>query len=113
MTTEFLEGASVDERETCEDAAMSRRRELAAAPLLLLVEDFPDTRDSLSLLLRAAGFRVELAENGEDGVTKAKQLLPDVILMDLRMPVLDGSEATRRIHENAETRRVPVVAISG
>jgi two-component system, cell cycle response regulator DivK len=81
-------------------------------PLVLVVDDFRDAREMYAEVLELAGFRVEQAENGLDAVTKAKRLLPAVVIMDLSLPVMDGWEATRQIKANKSTRAVKVIAIS-
>jgi CheY-like chemotaxis protein len=81
--------------------------------LVLLVEDTLDTLDAFSLFLRAAGFRVETAVDGRQAVDKARALRPDVVVMDLALPELDGWEATHRIKSDPLTRHVPVVAFTG
>lgn len=82
-------------------------------PLILIVDDAPDARDMYGLYFEHRGFRVATARNGLEGVEKAVQLKPDVIVMDLAMPVMDGWEATRRIKTNAQTAHIPVVALTG
>ena len=79
---------------------------------VLVVEDHPEARESLAEFLRVCGFVVETAENGELAVAAAKAIHPDVIVMDLAMPVLDGWEATRRIKADWSTRDIPVIALS-
>lgn len=79
---------------------------------VLVVDDAPDIRELLGIMLRMKGCRVAEAENGQVAVELAPRVNPDLILMDLTMPVLDGFEATRRLREQRETRRVPVVAVS-
>ena len=79
---------------------------------VLVVDDSDDIRELLSTLLRGKGYHVVEAVNGEEAVELASRVNPRLILMDLGMPVLDGYEATRRIHGRRETRDVPVVAVS-
>ena len=81
--------------------------------LVLLVEDTLDTLEAFSHFLRGAGFRVETATDGRDAVDKTRALLPDVVVMDLALPELDGWEATHRIKSDPLTRHVPVVAFTG
>jgi CheY-like chemotaxis protein len=87
-------------------------RSRAKPPLVLVVDDFRDAREMYAEVLELAGFRVEQAENGAEAVSKAKRLLPAVIIMDLSLPVMDGWEATRQIKAYKHTRLVKVVAIS-
>ena len=81
--------------------------------LVLLVEDTLDTLEAFSHFLRGAGFRVETATDGRQAVDKTRTLLPDVVVMDLALPELDGWEATHRIKSDPLTRHVPVVAFTG
>jgi two-component system, cell cycle response regulator DivK len=79
----------------------------------LIVDDDEDTRELYAWSLRAAGWLVEAVANGEEVLFVAAAFAADVIVMDLRMPVIDGVEATRRLKANPFTRHIPVVAISG
>ena len=79
---------------------------------ILVVEDFADSRRLLSSLLRAKGYKVVEAADGGEGVLQAKRVRPDLILMDLAMPRLDGVEATRQLRQWQTLARVPIFAIS-
>ncbi len=79
---------------------------------VLIVEDFDDTRELLKMIVRLKGCDTAEAADGAQAVEAARREKPDLILMDLNLPVLDGWEATRRIHSARETRDIPVVAIS-
>ena len=79
---------------------------------ILLVEDNEDNRDMLSRRLERKGFMVIVAVNGQDGVSKASSEQPDLILMDMSLPVMDGWEATKIIKEQPETKKIPVVALT-
>jgi two-component system, cell cycle response regulator DivK len=79
---------------------------------ILLVEDNEMNRDMLSRRLSRHGFDVLIAENGEAGVDLAASEKPDLILMDMSLPVMDGWEATRRIKANPVTSRIPVIALT-
>jgi CheY-like chemotaxis protein len=79
---------------------------------VLIVEDFDDTRELLKLLVRSHGCDTAEATNGREAVALATSEQPDLILMDLNLPILDGWEATRRIHLANATSHIPVVAIS-
>jgi CheY-like chemotaxis protein len=79
---------------------------------VLLVEDNEMNRDMLSRRLIRRGFEVLLAVDGEQGVSMAAQDLPDIILMDMSLPVLDGWEATRRLKASETTRAIPVIALT-
>ena len=80
--------------------------------LILVVDDSPDNLAVISLYLQHQGYRVVTANNGEDAVAVAAQTLPNLILMDINLPTLDGLGATRRIRETEALREVPVVAIT-
>ena len=80
---------------------------------VLVVDDFDDAREMYAEYLEFAGFHVETACNGVEAVEKAQEASPDIILMDLSLPVMDGWEATRRIKQDARTRDIPVMALSG
>lgn len=79
---------------------------------ILLVEDNEMNRDMLSRRLLRKGYRILIAENGESGVALATSEQPDLVLMDMSLPVLDGWEATRRIKSDPATRRIPVIALT-
>lgn len=84
-----------------------------AAPLILVVDDFPDNRQMYAEYLTFSGLAVEEAENGHEALEKAFAMLPDLIVMDLSLPGLDGWEATRRLKNDARTKRIPVIALTG
>jgi len=79
---------------------------------ILLVEDNEMNRDMLSRRLQRKGYEVLIAVDGEAGVTMAVSERPDLILMDMSLPVLDGWEATRRLKEMLETAAIPVIALT-
>lgn len=79
---------------------------------ILLVEDNPLNRDMLSRRLVRAGHRVIIAEDGRQGITCAQTETPDVILMDMSLPEIDGWEATRQLKSDRATRRIPVIALT-
>lgn len=81
-------------------------------PKILLVEDNEMNRDMLSRRLTRNGFEITIAVNGQEGVDKATSDRPDLILMDMSLPVMDGWEATRQIKANAGTRAIPVIALT-
>jgi CheY-like chemotaxis protein len=82
-------------------------------PLILLVEDYSDAREMYAAFLKVSGFRVVEARNGVEAVDKGTRLRPDIILMDLALPGLDGWEATRRLKEDQRTHDIPVIALTG
>ena len=80
--------------------------------LVLLVEDTEDNRFMMRRLLEMSGYSVVEAKNGEEAVRMAKDERPELILMDLSLPIIDGLAATRRIRELPEMENVPIVAVS-
>jgi CheY-like chemotaxis protein len=83
-----------------------------AKPLVLLVEDQPELRAMYAQQLELSGFEVIQAGNGADALTHTAAHVPDLVLMDLSLPVLDGWEATRRLKNDARTAHIPVVALT-
>ena len=81
-------------------------------PRVLLVEDDEDSRDGLSRYLRRNGYEILLAVDGRQAVDVARAAVPDLILIDLNLPVLDGWEATRQLKAGSETRGIPVIALT-
>ena len=81
-------------------------------PKILLVEDNELNRDMLSRRLSKRGFKIEMAVNGQDGVDRAIEMIPDLILMDMSLPVMDGWEATRNLKGNEVTKHIPVIALT-
>jgi CheY-like chemotaxis protein len=84
----------------------------AGIPLILVVEDYTDSRTLLSSLLRAKGYKVVEARDGKEGLRQANRIKPDLILMDLAMPEMDGVEATRQLRLRHTLSRTPIFAIS-
>jgi len=82
-------------------------------PLILVVDDYQDAREMYAEYLQFSGFRVAEAKNGNEAVEKAFALKPDLILMDLSLPGMDGWEATRRLKSDEATKHIPVVALTG
>jgi len=79
---------------------------------ILVVEDQEDLRGVLRTLLTGSGYEMLEAADGEAGVVKAKSERPDLVLMDIQMPVLDGYEATRRIKADPDLKTIPIIAVS-
>ena len=79
---------------------------------LLLVEDHEEIWDFLSRRLRRRGYEVVLATDGQEGVDKAKSELPDVVLLDMNLPVIDGWTAARKIREEPTTKNIPIIALT-
>src|SRR5215831_19130414 len=82
-------------------------------PLVLIADDNRDTREMYSLYLPMAGYSVETAAEGREAVIKALTLYPDVIVMDLQMPGVDGWRAMREICRNARTAATPIIVLTG
>ena len=81
-------------------------------PLVLVVEDYQDAREMYAAYLSFSGYRVAEATNGIEAIEKTVELMPDIILMDLALPRMDGWEATRRLKADAELSKIPVIVIS-
>src|SRR5882762_1878757 len=82
-------------------------------PRVLLVDDYPDAREMYTEYLEFSGFNVIEAGNGMEALQRAVDTAPDIILMDLSLPVMDGWEATRRLKADHRTASIPVVALTG
>lgn len=81
-------------------------------PLILIVDDEPAFREIFTMKLSAGGMRVETAINGKEGIEKTKQLKPDLVLMDVNMPVVDGAQALMELQKNPETKNIKVVFLT-
>jgi two-component system, cell cycle response regulator DivK len=79
---------------------------------ILVVEDQPDNRRILRDMLSNAGYELVEAESGEEALTAIEAQRPDLILMDIQLPVMDGYEATRRIRSNPELKSIPIIAVT-
>jgi two-component system cell cycle response regulator DivK len=79
---------------------------------ILVVEDQEDNRRIVRDLLTSAGYEIIEAASGEEGITLAESRLPDLILMDIQLPGLDGYETTRRIKGNPAIRHIPIIAVT-
>jgi len=109
--------AAAERARTGDEATRKRRRAKAQdrrrhAPLVLLVDDLEDQRELYREYLEFVGFRVEVACDGFDGIEKAQALHPEVVVMDLAMPGLDGFETTQRLKLLEATRAIPVIALT-
>jgi two-component system, cell cycle response regulator DivK len=82
-------------------------------PLVLVVEDYQDAREMYAAYLTFSGYRVAEASNGLEAIEKTHELMPDIILMDLALPKMDGWEATRRLKLDERTKHIPIVALTG
>ena len=81
--------------------------------LVLVVEDYQDAREMYAAYLQFSGYRVAEATNGVEAIEKTIELMPDIILMDLALPKMDGWEATRRLKSDERTKHIPIVALTG
>jgi len=79
---------------------------------ILVIEDYRDTRALLSSLLRAKGYKVIEASDGREGLLQANRVAPDLILMDLAMPRMDGVEAARQLRQRQRLSRTPIFAVT-
>lgn len=82
-------------------------------PLVLVVEDYQDAREMYAAYLQFSGYDVAEASDGFQAIEKTLELMPDIILMDLALPKMDGWEATRRLKSDERTRHIPIVALTG
>jgi CheY-like chemotaxis protein len=92
---------------------MSAPVRIREQPLVLVVEDYQDAREMCAAYLQFSGFDVAEAGNGIEAIEKTIELLPDIVLMDLALPRMDGWEATRRLKNDERTRHIPIVALTG
>jgi two-component system, cell cycle response regulator DivK len=80
---------------------------------VLVVDDYDDAREMYSEYLEYLGYQVETARDGQEAIVRARETLPDIILMDLSLPVVNGWEATRQLKGDERTRDIPVMALTG
>lgn len=92
--------------------AVEKDRENGSQYLILVADDSADSSAMISLFLQQQGYRVVTATNGEDAIKIASQTMPNLILMDISMPTLDGLGATRRIREDETLRDIPIIAVT-
>ena len=85
----------------------------AGQALVLVVEDYQDAREMYAAYLQFSGYRVAEATDGLEAIEKSLELQPDIILMDLALPKMDGWEATRRLKADDRTKDIPIVALTG
>lgn len=81
-------------------------------PLILLVDDEPNFRDVVEIKLKNAGFQTATGSNGEEGVAKAKELMPDLIIMDIKMPKMDGLQALDNLRNDEKTKNIKIVMLT-
>jgi len=85
---------------------------VTAARRVLVVEDEPDIRDLVALILEEEGFTIETADQGREGLAKAHRQLPDMVIVDLMMPIMSGWEFLNIWQADSETQHIPIVAMS-
>jgi CheY-like chemotaxis protein len=90
-----------------------RERSSVPRPFVLIADDVADTREMYALYLSMSGYGVKIAEDGHEAVIQARTLRPDLIVMDLHMPKLDGWGAIRELQSRAETSSIPVIVLTG
>ena len=83
-----------------------------SAPTILVIEDYDDTRQLISSMLRKDGYHVIEAEDGVEGLLKASAGYPDLVIMDLALPEMDGVETARRIRQTPKLSRTPIFVVS-
>ena len=93
-------------------AAVSSTSPQETTATILVIEDYSDTRELLTALLQRRGYNVIEAEDGVEGLLKAGWMYPDLIIMDLSLPEMDGVEAARRIHAQTKLSRIPIFVVS-
>jgi CheY-like chemotaxis protein len=96
-----------------DDRSHAPARSEGGPPLVLIVDDYDDNREMYSSYLEFAGLRVAEAVNGKEALSKTTELMPDLIVMDLSLPGIDGWQATRSIKEDPRTRHILVLALTG
>ncbi|MCP5140925.1 MAG: response regulator [Zoogloeaceae bacterium] len=79
---------------------------------VLIVDDSPTEVHVVKTMLTKRGFQVSVAASGEEGIARAKELLPDVILMDIVMPGMNGFQATRQLSNDAATKHIPIIVVT-
>jgi two-component system, cell cycle response regulator DivK len=87
-------------------------RDSTDKPLVLVADDFADTRDIVNEILTYGGFRVAEASSGPEALSRVRELLPAVVLMDLSLPGLDGWEVTRRLRQDPKTKHITIIALT-
>jgi CheY-like chemotaxis protein len=89
------------------------RKRAGRRPSILIVDDVEDNRRVYAMFLRARAFDVTVASDGHQALAKARARLPDLVVMDLAIPGIDGWEVTRRLKRDRRTQRIPVIALTG
>src|SRR5690242_14774417 len=102
----------IEQDNSYNDLQRERNQNIDSKYLILVADDSADSAAMISLYLQQQGYSVVTASNGEDAITIAKQTVPNLILMDISMPTLDGLGATRRIREDEKLRDIPIIAVT-
>lgn len=92
---------------------MTPQENAGTPPLVLVVDDYTDSREMCAEYLAVSGFRVDQAADGTEALNRIAACLPDVVLMDLSLPDIDGLEVTRRLKKDSRTAAVRVIALTG
>jgi CheY-like chemotaxis protein len=108
LVTRRANGSLANRTKRTKKNVMSGKR----TPIILVIEDYSDSRVLLSSLLRSKGYKVIEAKDGKEGMLQANRVIPDLILMDLAMPEMDGVEATRQLRKRQVLSNTPIFAIS-
>jgi CheY-like chemotaxis protein len=103
----------MNRRSPSNDSTGDRERVPRTARLVLLVDDHDDIREMLAELLSFAGFETAEAKTGKEALVKARELRPDVVVTDLRLPEIDGWDLTRRVREDTALEATRVIVLSG
>lgn len=87
--------------------------ETRAGRHILIVDDYPDALDIWAIFLRACGYQVSTASDGAQAIELAERLLPDLIVLDLELPIVSGFNVAKRLRGNADTQAIPLIAATG
>ncbi len=112
LGTSALPDADLRQKKAPISRDLTNSEDSAKKFLILVVDDSADNVAVISLDLQQQGYRIVTASNGEEAISVAAHTLPNLILMDISMPLLDGLGATRRIRENEALRNIPVIAVT-
>ena len=112
ITLKDVEISSAEVITAAEDEPFDLQNVLFEKAAVLVVDDIKSNRTLINELLSGAGFEVIEAENGQEALLFTEEYHPDIILMDIRMPVMDGFEATRRLKNNPNTKDIPIIALT-
>jgi CheY-like chemotaxis protein len=92
---------------------VQREARISPRPLVLVIDDSEATRQLYALSLELEGYVVAQARDGQDGLQQVRDLVPDIVITDLAMPIMDGCETIRRLRADPRTRHIPIIACSG